>query len=285
MSLLVNPEALPRCEAESAVSSSATVIVDCRFQLSDPEAGRREYDAGHVPGAVFADLERDLSGPITVGVTGRHPLPSPEALAGKLRTWGVCSTSRVIAYDAAQGALAARLWWLLRWLGHDSVAVVDGGYPAWLAAGGEPSRRVPAKGPGDFVARVRSELVVSVDDVLRASNRPNGVLLDARAPERFRGEVEPIDPVPGHIPGAVCASFAANLSDGRFLSVEALRDRYRRLIGDRNAEDVIVYCGSGVTACHDILAAELAGLGMFRLYAGSYSEWLVDPTRPVATGA
>ena len=262
---------------------SELVIVDCRFQLNDKTAGRRAYEAGHVPGAHYADLEHDLSGPIVPGVTGRHPLPEVAELTQKLRAWGVSSAARVVAYDDTGGAMAARLWWLLRWLGHDDVCVCDGGYQAWLAAGGEPTQVVPPPAHGDFEPRPRAGLLVTAEGV---ANRAAGtLLLDARARDRYRGEVEPIDAVAGHIPGAVCVPFAENLAPGgSFADRAALAQRYRAIVGDSAAENVVVYCGSGVTACHDILAAEHAGLGLFRLYAGSYSEWIADGTRPVTTG-
>lgn len=283
VSTLIAATALPRTlDAKSAASGAKQVILDCRFQLSDSGAGRRAYEAGHVPGAHYADLERDLSGPVVRGVTGRHPLPDPEALGEALRGWGVCSDSRVIAYDDAAGAMAARLWWLMRWLGHDDVFVCDGGYQAWLASGGQPTPLVPEAELGDFEAHLHNELVVTSEQVLQRSSE--ALLLDARAGERYRGEVEPIDAIPGHIPGAICVPFAQNLAGSVFADQEHLRQRYRAIVKNTPAEDVIVYCGSGVTACHDILAAEHGGLGLFRLYAGSYSEWIVDPSRPVSVG-
>ncbi|HEY6724692.1 MAG TPA: sulfurtransferase [Polyangiaceae bacterium] len=279
-STLIAASALP---LKDEPRDAALVILDCRFQLNDKRAGRRAYDAGHVPGAHYADLEADLSGPIVPGVTGRHPLPELSELAQKLRAWGVTSAARVIAYDDAGGAMAARLWWLLRWLGHDAVFVCDGGYQAWLAAGGEPTRASPPPAAGDFEPRPRSGWVVSTAEV--AQRAPSTVLLDARAHERYRGEVEPIDAVPGHIPGALCVPVAGNLTaSGAFADPAALAARYRAVVRGAAPENVVVYCGSGVTACHDILAAEHAGLGVFRLYAGSYSEWIADASRPVTTG-
>lgn len=284
MSTLIAAGALPLKDgAPSENSNAALVIVDCRFQLNDKGAGRRAYEGGHVPGAVYADLEADLSGPVVPGVTGRHPLPEPAALASKLRDWGVRCDSRVVAYDDSGGAMAARLWWLMRWLGHDHVCVFDGGYQAWLAAGGEPTQMVPRPEPGDFEPHPRPELVVSTAEV--ASRAASTLLLDARGRERYRGEVEPIDKVAGHIPGARSVPFAENLTEGGvFAEANELAARYREVTGDTPPENVVVYCGSGVTACHDILAAEYAGLGLFRLYAGSYSEWILDASRPVHTG-
>lgn len=280
-STLITAHSLP---LSTDARDASLVIVDCRFQLNDKGAGRRAYDAGHVPGAHYADLEADLSGPVVPGMTGRHPLPELPELTRRLRAWGVRRGARVIAYDDAGGAMAARLWWLLRWLGHDDVFVCDGGYQAWLAAGGEPTREVPRPEFGDFEPHPRSDWLVSTAEV--ANRSASRLLLDARAPERYRGDVEPIDAVAGHIPGAVCVPFAENLAAGGVFADRALlAARYRAVVGDTPAENVVVYCGSGVTACHDILAAEHAGLGMFRLYAGSYSEWITDSSRRVNIGA
>ena len=283
-STLIAASALPlNIDSAEARSSQSLVIVDCRFQMNDKAAGRRAYVAGHVPGACYADLEADLSGPIVPGVTGRHPLPEVSVLTQKLRGWGVHRAARVVAYDDAGGAMAARLWWLLRWLGHDDVFVCDGGYQAWLAAGGEPTSVVQGPTPGDFEPRPHAEFVVSAAEV--ANRSESTLLLDARARERYRGDVEPIDAVAGHIPGAVCVPFAENLvAGGSFADPGALAARYRSVVGELPPENVVVYCGSGVTACHDILAAEHAGLGLFRLYAGSYSEWIADESRPVNQG-
>ena len=274
---LVTPEQL------LAGLAGPLVVVDCRFQLGDAEAGGRAYAAGHIPGALYADLERDLSSPVVPG-SGRHPLPDPSLLASKLRAWGVRQQSLVVCYDDQSGAFAARLWWLLRWLGHERAAVLDGGYQAWLDLGGEPTTSLPAPEPGDFVARLHNELTVSADEVAERLQAPSYRVLDARARERFRGDVEPIDPVAGHLPGALCVPFIDNLAGSRMKSPAELRQRFGPLIGDTPAERVVVYCGSGVTACHHILAAEHAGLGLWRLYPGSFSEWIADGERPVATG-
>ena len=258
-------------------------VVDCRASLQDPLAGRAAYEQGHVPGAVFADLLDDLSGPIVAGRTGRHPLPEIEAFVDRLRSWGIARSSQVVAYDDAGGAFAARLWWMLRWLGHDGVAVLDGGYAAWLAEQRPVTTEIPSPARGEFSAAPRAAWLVTSTELAAAQSIARK-LFDARAPERFRGEVEPIDPVAGHIPGAVNLPFAANLRDGRFLAPAELRERFARALGDTAPQDAIVYCGSGVTACHDLLAFARAGLPIPRLYAGSWSEWITDPARPVERG-
>lgn len=257
------------------------VIVDCRFSLADPSAGRRAYDAGHLPRSVFADLERDLSGPVVRGRTGRHPLPDPATFAARANAWGIDEHTPVVAYDDAGGAMAARLWWLLRWLGHERVAVLDGGVGAW-ERGRELTREVPAPVPRQFRWTLHPELVALADEVERARQAPDQRVLDARAADRFRGENETIDPVAGHIPGARSLPFAGNLENGRMLPPDRLRARIEAALDGVPADRAIAYCGSGVTAAHDVLAAEIAGLPGMRLYAGSWSEWITDPSRPVA---
>ncbi|KHO66147.1 sulfurtransferase [Pseudomonas flexibilis] len=261
-------------------------ILDCRFALDDPAYGRTRYAAGHVPGAQFADLERDLSGPIIKGVTGRHPLPDPARLQEALRAWGVDQDSTIVLYDDGPGAFAARAWWLLAWLGkRDGVFLLDGGFQAWQAAGLPVTAQVTEPARGDFTARPDACLVVEADQLGRRLAEPGLTLIDARALPRFRGEVEPLDPVAGHIPGARCAPFTDNLgADGRFLPPEQLRQRFENLLAGRNPEQLVAYCGSGVTACHNLFALSLAGLPLAPLYAGSWSEWITDPARPVARG-
>ena len=261
-------------------------ILDCRFALDDPAYGRTRYAAGHVPGAQFADLERDLSGPIIKGVTGRHPLPDPARLQEALRAWGVDQDSTIVLYDDGPGAFAARAWWLLAWLGkRDGVFLLDGGFQAWQAAGLPVTAQVTEPARGDFTARPDACLVVEADQLGRRLAEPGLTLIDARALPRFRGEVEPLDPVAGHIPGACCAPFTDNLgADGRFLPPVQLRQRFERLLAGRSPDQLVAYCGSGVTACHNLFAMSLAGLPLAPLYAGSWSEWITDPARPVATG-
>ncbi|MCO6058619.1 sulfurtransferase [Pseudomonas sp. MOB-449] len=262
------------------------VILDCRFSLDDPAYGQRSYSESHIPKARFADLEHDLSGPVTRGVTGRHPLPDPAALAGKLRDWGVCADSTIVLYDDGPGAFAARAWWLLAWLGkRDGVFLLDGGLKAWRDAELPLTTVTPAVQPGTFAGQPDASLLLDADALQQRLGNAGLTLLDARALPRFRGEVEPIDPVAGHIPGAQCAAFTDNLgSDGRFLPADTLKQRFAALIGDRPQEELVAYCGSGVTACHNLFALSLAGYPLAKLYAGSWSEWITQPSRPLATG-
>ncbi|RMG49113.1 MAG: sulfurtransferase [Acidobacteria bacterium] len=259
-------------------------VVDCRFSLDDPERGRRDYQRAHIPGAVYAHLNEDLSGPVIPGRTGRHPLPEIDRFAGTLGRWGIDERVQVVAYDDSGGAVAARLWWMLRWLGHDAVAVLDGGWPAWQEEERPAQSGVETRAPRTFVPRPRPELIITSEDIEAALGRATYRLIDARAPERYRGEQEPIDPIAGHIPGAVSAPFAGNLdARGRFRSPEELRARFQAILGDLPPERAVLYCGSGVTAAHNLLAMAHAGLGEGRLYVGSWSEWITDPRRPIAT--
>ncbi|MFC0710574.1 sulfurtransferase [Azorhizophilus paspali] len=261
-------------------------ILDCRFALEDPAYGARSYAEAHIPGARFADLERDLSGPLHKGVTGRHPLPDPTLLTERLRAWGIDNDSQVVLYDDGPGAFAARAWWLLAWLGkRDGVFLLDGGLNAWRAAGLPLSGEPPAPAAGTFRGQPDASLLVDAQALLTRLGDARLTLLDARALPRFRGEVEPLDPVAGHIPGARCAPFTDNLgTDGRFLPADELRARFAGLLGERPVEQLVAYCGSGVTACHNLFALSLAGYPLAPLYAGSWSEWLTDRSRPVATG-
>ncbi|MBK6769748.1 MAG: sulfurtransferase [Ardenticatenales bacterium] len=261
-------------------------VVDCRHRLADPAWGATAYRESHVPDAVFADLDRDLSAPVVPGVTGRHPLPSPDALAATLGGWGIDAATQVVAYDDIGGAFAARLWWLLKWLGHDAVAVVDGGWPAWLAAGLPVRSGVEHRAARTFAPRPRPAMVADADTTAAAAAGGTVRVLDARAADRFAGQNETIDPVAGHIPGAVSLPFAGGLGpDGRLLSPAVLASRFDGALAGADAAEAIVYCGSGVTAAHLVLAAAHAGRPLPRLYAGSWSEWIVDPARGVATGA
>jgi thiosulfate/3-mercaptopyruvate sulfurtransferase len=271
---------------QALIGSPSLVILDCRFDLAAPDAGKQAYLRGHIPTACYIDLNRDLSGPASPA-TGRHPLPQPEQLAAVLGHLGVSSGTQVIAYDEFNGSFAARAWWLLCWLGHHRVAVLDGGLSAWLEIGGglesgEP--QAPARA-ATFVPRPDTAAVVTAAEVLAASRDPRRLLVDARAAERFAGSSEPIDPVAGHVPGAINHPFTANLrEDGRFLAKPELARRWGERLGSTAPGDVITMCGSGVTACHDLLALELAGFPGAKLYAGSWSEWIRDPQRPIARG-
>lgn len=266
------------------VDDPAYAIVDCRFRLDDVGWGEREYAKGHVPGAVYAHLDRDLSGAKT-GANGRHPLPAPGALAHALSTFGIESGVQVIAYDQDNGMYASRLWWLLRWLRHDAVAVLDGGFAKWAAEGratktGEEPRAMRA-----FSGAPRWEMTVDAGDVTSLSGKADWRLVDARAPERYRGDKEPIDRLPGHIPGAANYFYGRNLdASGTFRSPEELRQQLHETLADTPPEHVVCYCGSGVTACHNLLALEHAGLKGAKLYPGSWSEWSSDVTRSVETG-
>ncbi|WP_434578959.1 sulfurtransferase [Pseudomonas sp. Z5-35] len=278
---LISPQGL-----EQRRTDPGLVILDCRFALEDPDYGQRSYAEGHIAGASFADLERDLSGPVIKGVTGRHPLPEPQALIARLQAWGVNNDSDVVLYDDGPGAYAARAWWLLAWLGkRDGVYILDGGLKAWHAAGLPLSLDPPAVQPGTFNGSSDADLLLDVEALQQRLGRPQMTLLDARALPRFKGEVEPIDPVAGHIPGAQCAAFTDNLgADGRFLPVDQLKQRFATTLGDRSPTELVAYCGSGVTACHNLFALCLAGYPLGKLYAGSWSEWINDPQRGVAKG-
>lgn len=264
-------------------------VVDCRFDLMNPEAGRQAYLRAHIPGARYADLNRDLSAPIGAH-TGRHPLPSPDAFAAWLGAIGIGDDTQVVAYDEANGSIAARLWWMLRWLGHGAVAVLDGGFKAWTAHGGalqsgDAGPHAGGREARHFTARADFGSVVSTVEVERALRGRQSLLVDARAPERYAGTVEPIDPVAGHIPGAVNHPFTANLgADGRFLPAAELERRWEEDLPGGDFTKLVAMCGSGVTACHNLLSLEVAGLTGGKLYAGSWSEWIRDPRRPVARG-
>jgi thiosulfate/3-mercaptopyruvate sulfurtransferase len=261
------------------------VIFDCRFDLAEPQAGERAYRDGHIPGARYAHLNRDLAGP-TGPETGRHPLPDPELLAGKFAGWGVGHDSQIVAYDDRGGMFAARLWWLARWLGHGCVAVLDGGLTQWLAEERPLDRDVPRPKAREFKPRVTHDLRRTTADVeALVDGRRDARLVDARARARYLGEQEPVDPVAGHIPGAINLPFMENLDEAsRFRAPKELVRRFHDALGDRDAREVIHSCGSGVTACHNLLAMEVAGLHGSTLYAGSFSEWISDPKHPVETG-
>ncbi len=260
------------------------VVFDCRHDLMAPDAGAALYAASHVPGARFASLDRDLSGP-KGGGAGRHPLPSPDAFAAFLSDAGVNADSVIVAYDASNGLYASRLWWLARWIGHADVAVLDGGLPAWLAAGLPTTDARPRPSRGTIVLGAPLVSAVDTADVERNLASRERLVVDARAAERYRGDVEPLDPVAGHIPGAVNHPMSRSVDpDGRFRDAASLRAAFDATLGGRRPEDVVQSCGSGVTACHNLLAMELAGLPGAALYPGSWSAWCADPSRPVKRG-
>ena len=259
----------------------AFVIVDCRYKLDDAQWGEREYAAAHIPGAVYADLGRDLAGPRN-GTNGRHPLPDRHTLAQTFGRLGITSGMQVVAYDQDNGMYASRLWWMLRWLGHDAAAVVDGGFAKWKAEERPTKAGAEKRQPREFTAAPREEMSVDVGAMASQLGTSAWQLVDARAPERYRGETEPIDKTPGHIPGAKNHFFQWNLDErGLFRTPEELRARMQQSFGHTPADRIVCYCGSGVTACHNLLALEHAGLKGAKLYAGSWSEWSSDPSRPV----
>jgi len=295
-----NREAKPRKPADESpdVSGAALVILDCRAELGNAAAGKLAWDQGHIPGAQHANLETDLAAaPHSQGRAGggRHPLPKRAELVERCAQWGISHNTQVVTYDDAGGAYAARAWWLLRWLGHRAVAVLDGGIQAWQSLpNSQLSQRPQPMQRGQFEDRAPLTQIATITDVEKAveqattsTSDATPVLVDARAQPRFEGKVEPIDPAAGHIPSAQCRAFTDNLAaNGRFLSAQELRDRFvslKPLAAD--STDIICYCGSGVTAAHNVLAMCIAGLAEPKLYAGSWSEWCADPSRPQATGA
>lgn len=271
-------------ELARLIDSDGLSIFDCRFSLKDPQAGLKSYQQGHIPGALFANMDTDLSSAMTPG-SGRHPLPDAEELVDKLGKWGVDNSTQVIVYDDMSGAFAARLWWLLRWLGHKNVAVLDGGLPKWVEAGHRLETETPKVEATNFTASVDNSLHVDIDFVVDALDQNSIALFDARSYERFTGKDQNTDPVPGHVPGAVSMPFAENLtSTGYFRSPEELRERFSSTINRSGDREMIAMCGSGVTACHNLLAMQIAGLEPTRLFVGSWSQWIKSKERPVATG-
>jgi Rhodanese-related sulfurtransferase len=271
----------------AALPDPALRVVDARFVMLNaaPDAGRQAYAESHLPGAVYADLNLDLSDLSKVG-EGRHPLPDSAAFAHKLGEWGIGPSHQVVVYDAGDGSMAAaRLWWLLRLLGHARVAVLDGGLAAWRAAGGQETAGVSTPAPvPPYPSQFDVGQRVDAPGILARLGADSGWLIDARSAERFRGDVEPIDPVAGHVPGALNRPFTQNLRDARFKQVDELRAELSALLGNRSPADTVLMCGSGVTACHLLLAFEHAGLHGARVYPGSWSEWIGDPSHPVARG-
>jgi thiosulfate/3-mercaptopyruvate sulfurtransferase len=268
--------------AELAAHLDRWRVFDCRHDLTKPDLGGEQYRQAHIPGALFASMDRDLSSPKT-GKNGRHPLPDPNAFADWLGRCGVKPADQIVAYDAANGAMAARLWWLLRWVGHDAVAVLDGGLAKWNAEGRPLTAEIPKPEASKFRVHLRTEMAVDVHAIAKTLRKRT--LLDARAPARYRGEQEPIDPVAGRIPGAINRFNMDNVrGNGQFKAADELKADFQRVLGDRDSADVVNYCGSGVAACHNLLAMEVAGLTGGKLYAGSWSEWIADPARPREKG-
>ncbi|HEX7385700.1 MAG TPA: sulfurtransferase [Castellaniella sp.] len=284
--LLIQAQAL-----RTRLMQPGCLVFDVRHDLADHQAGRRAYEAGHIPGALYLDHEAQLSAPRT-GHNGRHPLPTRRDFAALMRAQGLTARSDVVVYDAGNSMFAAHLWWMLRWLGHGSVSVLDGGLAAWQAIQGEleTGARTPKLSEAQAIqsqvlSGKPSMPLVDVHAVLANLADPRFTVLDARAPERFSGAVEPMDAVAGHIPGAVNRAFKLNLqADGRFKSPGNLRAEFETLLGDSLSHGIVHQCGSGITACHNLFAMELAGLKGSALYSGSWSEWCSDPSRPVAKG-
>lgn len=276
---IISPSALA-----NSLQTKDWAIVDCRFDLAQPGWGEEDYQKGHIPGAVYAHLDRDLSSPVTPQ-TGRHPLPEIDVFSKRLGMWGISNQTQVVVYDTTGGAYAGRLWWMLRLLGHRRVAVLDGGYQRWIKEGFPTAKGNETRPNEKFEPLPDWNMVIDTEGVEKILRDAGFLIIDARAPERFRGEKEPIDPVAGHIPGAVNRFHGANLdSDGKFLPAEELHKEFSLLLGKTPGERTVVYCGSGVTSCHHLLAMEIAGITGARLYAGSWSEWIRDPNRPVKTG-
>ena len=268
--------------AELAARLDRWRVFDCRHDLAKPDLGGEQYREAHIPGALFASLDRDLSAPKT-GKNGRHPLPDPNAFADWLGRCGVKPTDQIVAYDAANGATAARLWWLMRWVGHDAVAVLDGGLAKWMAEGRPVTAEIAKPQATKFRVHLRAGMAVDAHAIAKTLRQRT--LLDARAPVRHRGEQEPIDPVAGRIPGALNRFNMDNVrGNGQFKSAEELKADFQRVLGDRKGAEVVNYCGSGVAACHNLLAMDIAGLTGGKLYAGSWSEWIADPARPREKG-
>jgi thiosulfate/3-mercaptopyruvate sulfurtransferase len=273
---------LSAAELNKNLDNPDWAIMDCRFDFDKPELGYQEYLAGHIPGSLYINLNQDLSSEIIPGKTGRHPLPDKKVLADRFSSWGIDSSTKVVIYDSRNGGLAARMWWLLRWLGHENSAILDGGWPAWYIEKYPVETGESTREPRKFTPIEHPQYIVDADFIEKVRLDPDYLLVDSRAAERYWGINETTDPVAGHIPGAVTAPYAGNLDDqGYFLKAELLKERFDNLLGGIPAENVVFYCGSGVTASHNIIAMIEAGYEMPKLYPGSWSEWITDPSRPV----
>jgi thiosulfate/3-mercaptopyruvate sulfurtransferase len=259
------------------------IVIDCRFDLTNPARGEELYREGHIPGARYADLDRHLSGPKT-GKNGRHPLPDSDVLSRTFSDLGISSTSQVVAYDADNGMYASRLWWMLRWMGHDAVAVLDGGLARWQREGHPVRGGVESSTPGTFKGAPRPGWRLTVDEVAKDLGRVDRLLVDSRTADRYRGIGETLDPVGGHIPGAANYFYGQNLTaEKTFKDPDDIKTQWDPVLKGRDPREVVVYCGSGVTACHNLLALEHAGIHGVRIFPGSWSEWSADPSRPRST--
>ncbi len=271
-------------ELNKNINNPDWIIFDCRFSLKDPTYGLNNYNQGHISGAQFADMDKNLSSAMT-SASGRHPLPDPAVFIDKLQSWGVNNSSQIICYDDVSGAYAARMWWLLKWLGHNDVAVLDGGVNKWTESGLKLETETQTKPKGAFSGQANNDMWVDIDFVQQQLEQNKISLLDARTSERFNAQDSKTDPIPGHVPGALSFPFAGNLNkQGLFLSADELKQRFENTFAEQEKKEVINMCGSGVTACHNLLAMSIAGLPMSRLYVGSWSEWIKEKSRPVATG-
>ncbi len=269
-------------ELNNIIPFENTVVLDCRFSLADSNWGRNEHKAGHIPKASYAHLDEDLSGEIIKGVTGRHPFPLIEDFAPKCGHWGIDANTQVVAYDQGHGGIAARLWFLLKWLGHEKVAVLDGGWQQWQKAGFPMTTAIHTPLKRTFIPYPNTSLLVGPELLEQNLEAATHLVVDARSAERYRGEHEPIDPIAGHIPNAISAPFLENMNDGTFLPKKALAKRFDNLLKDKMLDETIFYCGSGVTACHNLLALDYIGRKGAKLYPGSWSDWITDSNRPIA---
>lgn len=261
------------------LQDSDWVMVDCRFDLANPQYGEQAYSAGHIPGAVFADINHQLSGPVVPGKTGRHPLPEIDSISQIFSTWGIDRNVQVVAYDDAGGKFAARLWWLLHWLGHSKAAILNGGVKRWQSSGLPLETDQISRKPRTFIPHPNPQMI---EDLSHLDTLENLLIVDSRAPERYAGKTEPIDPIAGRIPGARNRFFQNNLqSNDEFLPLDVLRNQFLELKDNTPINKIVFYCGSGITGSHNVLAMYTAGLGMAKLYPGSWSEWITDPSRPI----
>ena len=269
-------------DLKNNIDNNDFIVFDCRCDISDSSYGRSAYNDGHIQNSIFIDVDHDLASEKTVD-SGRHPLPDPEILSEKLSQWGMNSSKQVVVYDDAGGAFASRMWWIFKWLGHTNVAVLDGALGAWMSSGGKLTSKTTIFERSSFTPKIHDDLHVSLKEVEEAQYQMDKLILDARSKERYLGIKDPVDPVAGHIPGAISHPLGLNLDkNGHFKSVEELKHGFNKVIGDTKSFNIISMCGSGITACHNILALEICGFKDIPLYVGSWSEWIVDKNRPIA---